>query len=241
VPRAVVCLPTYNERDNIEPMVRALGDVIDVSRDLVLVVDDGSPDGTGGIADRLAGELPWVHVLHRERKEGLGRAYLAAFDVALGLGADLVLEIDCDFSHDPAVVPRLVAACEDGADVALGSRYVAGGGTRNWGLLRRLVSRGGSLYARVILGVSVRDLTGGFKCFRRRVLETIDLEAVTANGYAFQIEMTYRALREGFQVVELPIMFADREVGGSKMSRAIVAEAVWKVPALRARALRGRL
>jgi dolichol-phosphate mannosyltransferase len=241
VPRAVVCLPTYNERDNIEPMVRALGDVIDVSRDLVLVVDDGSPDGTGGIADRLAGELSWVHVLHRERKEGLGRAYLAAFDVALGLGADLVLEIDCDFSHDPAVVPRLVTACEDGADVALGSRYVAGGGTRNWGLLRRLVSRGGSLYARVILGVSVRDLTGGFKCFRRRVLETIDLEAVTANGYAFQIEMTYRALREGFQVVELPIMFADREVGGSKMSRAIVAEAAWKVPALRVRALRGRL
>jgi dolichol-phosphate mannosyltransferase len=241
VPRAVVCLPTYNERDNIEPMVRALGDVIDVSRDLVLVVDDGSPDGTGGIADRLAGELSWVHVLHRERKEGLGRAYLAAFDVALGLGADLVLEIDCDFSHDPAVVPRLVAACEDGADVALGSRYVAGGGTRNWGLLRRLVSRGGSLYARVVLGVSVRDLTGGFKCFRRRVLETIDREAVTANGYAFQIEMTYRALREGFQVVELPIMFADREVGGSKMSRAIVAEAAWKVPALRVRALRGRL
>jgi dolichol-phosphate mannosyltransferase len=241
VPRAVVCLPTYNERENIEPMVRALGEVIDTGRDLVLVVDDGSPDGTGEIADRLEVELPWVRVLHRERKEGLGRAYLAAFDVALGLGAQLVLEIDCDFSHDPAVVPHLIAACENGADVALGSRYVAGGGTGNWGLLRRVVSRGGSFYARVVLGVHVRDLTGGFKCFRRNVLEAIDLQAVTASGYAFQIEMTYRALRQGFDVVELPITFVDRVVGGSKMSRAIVLEAVWKVPALRLRALRGRL
>jgi dolichol-phosphate mannosyltransferase len=237
----VICLPTYNERENVEPMVRALGEVIDTGRDLVLVVDDGSPDGTGEIADRLAGELAWVRVLHRERKEGLGRAYLAAFEVALGLGAELVLEIDCDFSHDPQVVPQLIAACEGGADVALGSRYVAGGGTRNWGLLRRLVSRGGSFYARVVLGVGVRDLTGGFKCFRREVLESIDLDGVTANGYAFQIEMTYRALRRGFRVVELPITFVDRVVGGSKMSRAIVVEAVWKVPALRARALRGRL
>jgi dolichol-phosphate mannosyltransferase len=241
MPRAIVCLPTYNERENVEPMVRALGGVIDVARDLVLVVDDASPDGTGAIADRLAAELPWVRVLHRERKEGLGRAYLAAFETALGLGAELVLEIDCDFSHDPAVVPRLVAACEEGADVALGSRYVRGGGTRNWGLLRRLVSRGGSLYARLVLGVAVRDLTGGFKCFRRDVLEAIDLDDVTANGYAFQIEMTYRALRKGFRVVELPITFSDREVGGSKMSRAIVVEAVWKVPALRLGALRGRL
>jgi dolichol-phosphate mannosyltransferase len=241
VPRAVVCLPTYNERENLEPMVRALGAAIDVERDLVLVVDDGSPDGTGELADRLAGELPWVRVLHRERKEGLGRAYLAAFDVALGLGAELVLEIDCDFSHDPAVLPQLVAACEEGADVALGSRYVAGGGTRNWGLVRKLVSRGGSLYARVVLGVRVHDLTGGFKCFRRGVLEAIDLGAVTANGYAFQIEVTYRALRKGFIVVEIPITFVDRVVGGSKMSRAIVLEAIWKVPALRVRALRGRL
>ena len=222
-------------------MVRALGEVIDAGRDLVLVVDDGSPDGTGEIADRLAAELPWVQVLHRERKEGLGRAYLAAFDTALALGAELVLEIDCDFSHDPAVVPQLIAACENGADVALGSRYVAGGGTGNWGLARRVVSRGGSFYARVVLGVRVRDLTGGFKCFRRAVLEAIDLQAVTANGYTFQIEMTYRALRQGFRVVELPITFVDRVVGGSKMSRAIVVEAVWKVPALRLRALRGRL
>jgi dolichol-phosphate mannosyltransferase len=241
VPRAVVCLPTYNERENVEPMVRALGEAIDTGRDLVLVVDDGSPDGTGEIADRLAAELPWVRVLHRERKEGLGRAYLAAFAVALDLGAELVLEIDCDFSHDPQAVPQLIAACEGDADLALGSRYVPGGGTRNWGLVRRLVSRGGSFYARVVLGVRVRDLTGGFKCFRRAVLEAIDLDGVTANGYAFQIEMTYRALRHGFRVVELPITFVDRVVGGSKMSRAIVVEAVWKVPVLRARALRGRL
>jgi dolichol-phosphate mannosyltransferase len=182
-----------------------------------------------------------VRVLHRERKEGLGRAYLAAFDEALDLGAQLVLEIDCDFSHDPSLVPALIKACEEGWDLALGSRYVPGGGTRNWGLVRRLVSRGGSLYARLVLGVPVRDLTGGFKCFRRAVLESIDLGAVTANGYAFQVEMTYRALREGFRVVELPITFVDRTVGGSKMSRAIVLEAVWKVPALRVRALRGRL
>lgn len=241
MPRAVVCLPTYNERDNLEPMVRALAEVIDIARDRVLVVDDNSPDGTGAIADRLARELPWLHVLHRERKEGLGKAYLAAFEQALADGAGLVLEIDCDFSHDPEVVPRLIAACEDGADVALGSRYVPGGGTRNWGLARRLVSRGGSLYARLLLGVAVRDLTGGFKCFRREVLEAIDFDRVTAGGYAFQIEMTYRALRQGSSVVELPIVFVDRVVGGSKMSRAIVAEAVWKVPALRWRALRGRL
>jgi len=237
----VVCLPTFNERDNLGPMVRALGDVIDIAQDVVLVVDDNSPDGTGEVADRLAGELPWVQVLHRERKEGLGRAYVAAFERALAAGAEVVLEIDCDFSHDPVVVPELIAACEGGADVALGSRYVAGGGTRNWGLVRRAISRGGSLYARLILGVSVRDLTGGFKCFRREVLEAIDLRAVTTGGYAFQIEITYRALRQGFSVVELPITFVDRVVGGSKMSRNIVAEAVWKVPALRVRALSGRL
>ena len=237
----MVCLPTFNERDNLGPMVRALGDVIDIAQDVVLVVDDNSPDGTGEVADRLAGELPWVQVLHRERKEGLGRAYVAAFERALAAGAEVVLEIDCDFSHDPVVVPELIAACEGGADVALGSRYVAGGGTRNWGLVRRAISRGGSLYARLILGVSVRDLTGGFKCFRREVLEAIDLRAVTTGGYAFQIEITYRALRQGFSVVELPITFVDRVVGGSKMSRNIVAEAVWKVPALRVRALSGRL
>ena len=174
-------------------------------------------------------------------REGLGRAYLAAFEVALDLGAELVLEIDCDFSHDPRLVPARSTPAQRDADLALGSRYVRGGGVRNWGLLRRVVSRGGSLYARVVLGVGVRDLTGGFKCFRREVLEAVDLGAVTANGYTFQIEMTYRALRQGFRVVELPITFVDRIAGGSKMSRGIVLEAVWRVPTLRLRALRGRL
>ena len=188
----------------------------------MLVIDDGSPDGTGEIADRLAAELPWVHVLHRARKEGLGPAYLAGFARALELGADFVFEMDCDFSHDPADVPRLAAAAEE-ADLALGSRYVAGGGTRNWGLVRRFISRGGSLYAQVLLQLGIRDLTGGFKCYRRAVLETIDLGAIDSRGYAFQIETTYRAIRAGFRVVEVPITFADREVGGSKMSKSIVA------------------
>jgi dolichol-phosphate mannosyltransferase len=239
--RAVVCVPTFDERENVEPLVRALGDVLDVSRDRVLVIDDGSPDGTGEIADRLAHELPWLDVLHRTRKEGIGRAYLAGFDRVLETDAQLVLEMDCDFSHDPADVPRLISACEDGADLALGSRWVDGGGTENWGVARRLISRGGSLYARIVLGVSVRDLTGGFKCFRRRVLETIDRDSIAARGYGFQIEGTYRALRAGFRVVEVPITFVDRRVGESKMSGAIVLEAMRQVPALRWKALRGRL
>ncbi|HEY1317739.1 MAG TPA: polyprenol monophosphomannose synthase [Gaiella sp.] len=239
--RAVVCVPTYDERENVEPLVRALGEVLDVGRDRVLVIDDSSPDGTGEIADRLAQELPWVDVLHRARKEGIGRAYLAGFDRALETDARLVLEMDCDFSHDPADVPRLIATCESGADVALGSRWVDGGGTENWGLGRRLISRAGSLYARIVLGVSVRDLTGGFKCFRRVVLETIDRDAIAARGYGFQIEGTYRALRAGFRVVEMPITFVDRRVGESKMSGAIVLEAMRQVPVLRWKALRGRL
>jgi dolichol-phosphate mannosyltransferase len=234
--RAVACLPTYNERENLELMVRAL-------RELglaVLVIDDSSPDGTGELADRLAAELDHVEVLHRERKEGLGPAYLEGFRRVLAGDAELIVQIDCDFSHDPADVPRLVEAARE-ADLVLGSRYVAGGSVQNWGLVRRLVSAGGSLYARVLLGVGIRDLTGGFKCFRREVLETIDLDAVSSRGYAFQIETTYRALRAGFRVVEVPITFADRERGGSKMSREIVLEAIWKVPALRLRALTGRL
>jgi len=234
---AVVCLPTYNELENLEPMLRALADK-DVR---VLVIDDNSPDGTGELADRLAGQLDYVSVLHRERKEGLGPAYLAGFRQALSGDAQLVLEMDCDFSHDPKDVPRLIAAVADGADVALGSRYVPGGGVRNWGLLRRVISAGGSLYARVVLGVQVRDLTGGFKCYRRSVLETIELDSIHSKGYAFQIETTYRALRAGFEVVEVPITFADREVGGSKMSKGIVVEAIWKVPRLRLAALLGRL
>jgi dolichol-phosphate mannosyltransferase len=206
----------------------------------VLVIDDNSPDGTGQLADRLAEELDGVEVLHRERKEGLGPAYLAGFRRALTDGAELVLEMDCDFSHDPADVRRLIAAT-DGADLALGSRYVEGGSVGNWGLVRRAVSSGGSLYARILLGVPVRDLTGGFKCYRRAVLEAIDLDAISSKGYAFQIETTYRALRAGFRVVEVPIRFVDREEGGSKMSRRIVLEAIWKVPALRLKAMAGRL
>ena len=239
--RAMVCLPTYNERENLEPMVRALGEQIDTARDRVLVIDDNSPDGTGAIADGLAAELPWVEVLHRGEKEGLGKAYLAGFHHALAEGAELVLEIDCDFSHDPKEVPHLIATCEAGADLALGSRWVDGGGTVNWGRGRMFVSRGGSLYARTILGVHVRDLTGGFKCFRRTVLETIDLDAIAAKGYGFQIETTYRALRAGFKVVEIPITFVDRRVGESKMDGSIVVEAMLQVPVLRYRALRGQL
>jgi dolichol-phosphate mannosyltransferase len=235
----MICLPTYDERENIEPMLRALGEVLGPD-DRVLVIDDNSPDGTGARADELAAELGYVDVLHRERKEGLGPAYLAGFRRALDAGAELIVEMDCDFSHDPNDVPRLVAATDE-ADVALGSRYVPGGGVENWNALRRLISAGGSLYARVVLGVPVRDLTGGFKCIRRHVLEAIDLDAIHTRGYAFQIELTYRALRQGFRVREVPIRFVDREVGGSKMSRTIVLEAVWKVPLLRLAALGGRL
>jgi dolichol-phosphate mannosyltransferase len=237
VPKATICLPTYDERANIEAMLRAL-EPFGVH---VLVVDDNSPDGTGEIADRLTQELAFVSVLHRRAKEGLGPAYVAGFRRALADGADLILEMDCDFSHDPADVPRLIAACESGADLALGSRYVAGGGTENWGRMRRLVSTGGSWYARKLLGVGIRDLTGGFKCYRRRVLERIDLDAIRARGYAFQIETTYRAIRAGFDVVEVPIVFADRTAGQSKMSRTIVLEAVTQVPALRFAAMRGEL
>ncbi|MGH3031059.1 MAG: polyprenol monophosphomannose synthase [Gaiellaceae bacterium] len=240
--RLVVCLPTYDERENLEPMVRALGDVL-AAHGLdgqVLVIDDASPDGTGEIADRLAAELPHVEVLHRAAKEGLGPAYVAGFRRALSAGADLVLEMDCDFSHDPADLPRLVAATGT-ADVALGSRYVAGGGVRNWGAARRVVSRAGCLYAQAVLGLSVRDSTSGFKCYRRRVLETIELERISSRGYAFQIETVYRALSAGFSVREVPIVFTDRAEGGSKMGPGIVAEAIVRVPALRLAALRNRL
>jgi dolichol-phosphate mannosyltransferase len=238
--RATVCLPTYNERENLESMVRALARELR-DGDRVLVIDDASPDGTGVIADGLAGELPFVSVLHRERKEGLGPAYLAGFARALADGAELVLEMDCDFSHDPKDVLRLIAAAEEGADLVLGSRYVAGGSIPNWGLVRRAISLGGNVYAQVILQCRLRDLTGGFKCFRRRVLETVDLAAIDSKGYAFQIETTYRVVRAGFDVVEVPIAFVDREHGHSKMDGSIVVEAVWKVPLLRLRALTGHL
>jgi dolichol-phosphate mannosyltransferase len=230
--RATVCLPTYNERENLPRMIEALRLVLREG-DRVLVIDDNSPDGTGEIADALAAAHPFVDVLHRPEKEGLGRAYVAGFRRALADDAELVLEMDCDFSHDPADVPRLIAAAENGADLVLGSRYVPGGGTRNWGLARRFISRGGSVYTAVFLHMGVKDPTGGFKCFRRPVLERLDLDAITPRGYAFQIEMTYRVKRAGFKVVEIPITFVDRVVGQSKMSRSVVLEAIWRVPLLR--------
>jgi dolichol-phosphate mannosyltransferase len=231
---AWLILPTYNEAPNIGPIVRAARSHLRAD-DRILVVDDNSPDGTGALADALAQEVPGVDVLHRPAKQGLGRAYLAGFAYALDRGADLVLEMDADFSHDPADLPRLIAAAEDGGDLVLGSRYVPGGSVTDWGLLRKLVSRGGSWYARVILGVKVRDLTGGFKCFRRSVLEALDLHEVHADGYGFQIELTYRTIQAGFRVVEIPIVFRERRVGESKMNARIALEAVWKVPALRRR------
>ena len=233
MPDAWLVLPTYNEAENIEGFVAtALAKLPGAAR--VLIVDDSSPDGTGAIADRLAAAHANVEVLHRPRKEGLGPAYIAGFRHALGAGAELVLEMDSDFSHDPAYLPRLLKAAER-ADLVLGSRYVPGGGVSDWGPLRRAISRGGSTYARLVLGLDVQDLTGGFKCFRREVLEAIDLDSVQARGYAFQVEMTYRAIKRGFRVVEVPIVFRDRRAGDSKMDRAIVAEAVWRVPLLRFR------
>jgi dolichol-phosphate mannosyltransferase len=231
-------LPTFNEAENIEAILRAADAVLADSAPEghgILVVDDGSPDGTGQIADRLAAELGNVEVLHRTQRQGLGPAYLAGFAYALGRDASHVMEMDSDFSHDPGDLARLLGAVRDGADLALGSRYVAGGGVTDWGLLRQFVSRGGSWYARVVLGLKVRDLTGGFKCFRREVLETIDLPTVRSQGYAFQVELTYRAVNAGFRVVEVPITFRDRQLGHSKMSWRIAVEAMFLVPQLRKR------
>lgn len=225
-----MCIPTYNERDNVEAIAAAALKADD--RVDVLIVDDNSPDGTGKIADEMAAKEPRIRVLHRPEKRGLGKAYLHAFSEALKLGYGFVVEMDADFSHDPRCLPAMIDEAARGTHVVLGSRYVAGGGTVNWGLGRRLLSRGGSFYARTILNVEIADLTGGFKCFRREVLETIDLGAINSTGYAFQIEMTYRALQKGFSVKELPIIFEDRRVGQSKMSRGIFLEAVlvvWKL------------
>jgi len=239
---AWLVLPTYNEAENLEDVVRAALPQLAGSglEHHVLVVDDNSPDGTGRIADRLCTEHPEVGVLHRAYKQGIGPAYVAGFQHALAQGADLLMEMDSDFSHDPADLPRLIAAARE-ADLVLGSRYVPGGGVTDWGWGRRTVSRGGSLYAQLILGIPVHDLTGGFKCFRRSVLEHLDLSQVGTDGYGFQIEVTYRAVQAGFRVQEVPIVFRDRRVGASKMSARIAVEAFWKVPALRLRSLgRGR-
>jgi dolichol-phosphate mannosyltransferase len=231
-------LPTYNEAENIKAVVSASADVLGRAAPegfRVLVVDDGSPDGTGTIADEMAAEHSWLEVLHRSEKNGIGPAYLAGFRHALDHGAGYVMEMDSDFSHDPADLARLLDAARGEADLALGSRYVPGGGVSDWGLLRRFISEGGSTYARWVLGLQVRDLTGGFKCFRREVLEAIHFDSVRSRGYAFQVELTYRAVRAGFRVVEVPIVFRDRQQGQSKMSWRIAVEAMWLVPRLRFR------
>jgi dolichol-phosphate mannosyltransferase len=231
-------LPTYNEAENVEAIVAAAGAVLAQAAPAgfrVLVVDDGSPDGTGRLADELAGKHEWLEVLHRTEKNGIGPAYLAGFRHALQGGAGYVMEMDSDFSHDPADLARLLGAVHGGADLALGSRYVPGGGVSDWGLVRRLISEGGSTYARLVLGLRVKDLTGGFKCFRREVLEAIHFDSVRSHGYAFQVELTYRAVQAGFSVVEVPIVFRDRQHGQSKMSWRIAVEAMWLVPRLRFR------
>ena len=235
-------VPTYNEAENLEALVEAASQVLESAAPdgfAILVVDDGSPDGTGELAERLAAERESVRVLHRSEKAGLGPAYLAGFAMAIAEGAGYVMEMDADFSHDPADLARLLAAARAGADLALGSRYVAGGGITDWGALRRLVSRAGSLYARWLLGLPLHDLTGGFKCFRRATLEAIDFPSVRSRGYAFQIELTYRAARCGFEILELPIVFRERRVGRSKMSWRIALEAFWRVPQMRLRRRRG--
>jgi dolichol-phosphate mannosyltransferase len=232
-PSVWLVLPTYDEASNVERIVLAVREQLpDGAR--ILIVDDNSPDGTGQIADRLQAELPGLSVLHRARKEGIGPAYVAGFRRALDEGAELVAQMDADFSHDPADLPRLIDAAAD-ADLVLGSRYVEGGAVTDWGPVRRLISRGGSAYARAVLGVPVRDLTGGFKVFRRDVLEAIDLESISSAGYAFQVETTYRAVRAGFRVVEVPITFTERRVGESKMTGGIVLEAALRVPGMRHR------
>ncbi|HEX8950665.1 MAG TPA: polyprenol monophosphomannose synthase [Polyangia bacterium] len=226
----LVIVPTYNERDNLPAIIAAVHEHLPEAD--LLVVDDNSPDGTGAVADELAARDGKVHVLHRPGKQGLGTAYVAGFKWALGRDYQFLFEMDCDFSHDPKYLPTMLARARAGADLVLGSRYVDGGGTVNWGPARKLISKGGSLYARTILGVGVRDLTGGFKCFRRATLEALDLDGVSAQGYGFQIEMTYRTVKRGLRVEEVPIVFVDRRVGQSKMSKKIFLEAltlVWKL------------
>ena len=231
-------LPTFNEAENIEAILTAATAELELAAPdafHVLVVDDSSPDGTGELADGIAAGNAAIEVLHRPQREGLGVAYVAGFKLALAAGADLVLHMDADFSHDPKDIPRLIAAIDDGADLALGSRYTRGGGVSNWALSRRIISRAGNFYARSVLGLPTRDLTGGFKCFRRAVLESIELDTVRAHGYAFQVELTLRAIRHGFKVVEVPITFRDRQLGRSKMSTRIAIEAAWLLPQLRSK------
>jgi len=229
-PPTLIVVPTYNERDNVEEVVRHF--LAPVPTANILFVDDNSPDGTGAVLDRLAAADERIHVMHRPGKLGLGTAYLDGFRWGLARHYELLFEMDADFSHDPTYLPGMIDLATSGADVVIGSRYVEGGGTRNWGVGRKLISRGGSLYARTVLGVRVRDVTAGFMCWRRQALEAIDLARIESNGYGFQIEMKYRAIHAGLKVVETPIVFVDRRVGQSKMSRRIFVEAmgmVWKL------------
>jgi len=235
---AWLILPTYDEAENLEDFVAAVLPVLPPSA-RILIVDDSSPDGTGEIADRLAAAEPRISVMHRTHKEGLGPAYIAGFRHALEQGAQLLLEMDSDFSHNPSYLPAMLAAMED-ADLAIGSRYVDGGGVADWGVVRQAISRGGSAYSRVVLGLDVCDLTAGFKCFRREVLEAIDLDSIESKGYAFQVEITYRTVQRGFKVVEVPIVFRDREKGTSKIDSSVIREALWRVPLLRLRQGRSR-
>ncbi len=237
--RVLIVTPTYNERDNLESFLNGVFDVLPGAH--VLVVDDASPDGTGELAESIAAQEPRVAVMHRGAKLGLGTAYLDGFRWGLSEGYDVFFEMDTDLSHDPRYLPDFLDALADGADVVIGSRNISGGGVEGWGVGRHLLSKGGSLYSRTWLGVPVRDLTSGYKAFRRQVLEEVSLGSVSSNGYAFQIELTFRAVLKGFQVHEVPIIFVDRRAGQSKMSRRIFAEAVLMVPALRLRALLGRL
>lgn len=228
--KTLIIIPTYNERDNIPSLVQAIYSFLPTTH--ILVVDDNSPDGTGALVEEMRAQDERLHILHREGKMGLGTAYIAGFRWGLERGYDYLIEMDADFSHDPKYLPHLLAKARNGADLVIGSRYVTGGGTEDWGLLRKAISRGGSLYARSVLGIKVRDLTGGFKCFKRQTLEAIDLSTVKSNGYSFQIEMTYRVINAGLKVAEHPIVFPDRRVGQSKMSRKIFLEAftmVWKL------------
>jgi dolichol-phosphate mannosyltransferase len=234
--KALIVVPTYNERGNVETIAQRFLDGLPGVE--LLFVDDNSPDGTGDLLDGIAAKEPRVHVMHRAGKLGLGTAYVQGFTWGMERGFDYLFEMDADGSHDPKYLPTMLALAEDGADVVIGSRYVPGGGTVNWGLSRKLISRGGGLYARTVLGVDIRDLTAGFMCWRRSALEAINLASVTSNGYSFQIEMKYRALNQGLRLVETPIVFEDRRVGQSKMSKAIFIEAmgkVWKLRALRRR------
>jgi len=233
MPQALIVVPTYNEHENVRGIAARFLTALPGAE--ILFVDDNSPDGTGAVLDELAAAEPRIHVMHRAGKLGLGTAYIEGFGWGLARGYDYLFEMDADGSHDPKYLPEMLALAEDGADVVVGSRYVPGGGTENWGLARKIISRGGGLYARTVLGIDLRDVTAGFVCWRRAALEAIDLATITSNGYSFQIEMKYRALRHGLRVVETPIVFIDRRVGQSKMSRAIFVEALLKVWALRFR------